>query len=362
MIAPKRNFTSFQTGIRRLEQAMAGVPDRVPLLAQLHEFAMHMLGINARDFYTTPELCVTGTLEVQEQLGLDIPSLDYDAYNIEAEALGQKVRFHDRYMPDIDRRDPLIKEPADLRKIKRPNFDHDGRFPIVLEMAKLFKQLTGTPPPLQFTAPFSLAANLRGIETLLDDLTFDPEFAQSLLDRLTEEVLAPWIFHLKKHFPEVPAIAGNDATASLPIVSPKLLERWVVPSILRLRELCGPEVRVSNWVGESILKDPSWVLKLKLKVCPDFLEGQDPDVHRIGPEGYKAFAEAHNVPLVLGVGARFMAAGSPQEIRERVRYYLQVGKKNGGFALYLCNLGATTPRENIEAAVQTVHRHGTYPK
>ncbi|MBW2178640.1 MAG: uroporphyrinogen decarboxylase, partial [Deltaproteobacteria bacterium] len=52
--------------------------------------------------------------------------------------------------------------------------------------------------------------------------------------------------------------------------------------------------------------------------------------------------------------------GSPSEIRDRVRQYIEVGGEGGRFALYLCNLGATTPPENIRAAIQAVRDYGHY--
>ena len=49
----KDEFHSFQKGAIRLDNAMKGVPDRVPVYAQIHEFAMAELGVSAKDFYTT---------------------------------------------------------------------------------------------------------------------------------------------------------------------------------------------------------------------------------------------------------------------------------------------------------------------
>jgi hypothetical protein len=34
-----QEFSSFQEGARRFEKAMRGIPDRVPMCAQMHEFA-----------------------------------------------------------------------------------------------------------------------------------------------------------------------------------------------------------------------------------------------------------------------------------------------------------------------------------
>jgi hypothetical protein len=140
----------------------------------------------------------------------------------------------------------------------------------------------------------------------------------------------------------------------------EILEEWVVPYILRLREICGPEVFVANWVGEKLIKNPEDMLALKLKASPDLLEGQDPDVAALGPAFYKTYAEEHNVPLILGLGAIFMASSTPEEIYQRVKHYVEVGGRNGRFALYLCNLNTTTPVENIKAVIEAVHEYGRY--
>jgi uroporphyrinogen-III decarboxylase len=386
MVKSQKDYSLFQEGAKRFDQAMIGVPDRVPVYAQMHEFVMKELDVNAKKFYTTPETLVTGTLEVCEKYGIDVAFLDYDVYNIEAEAIGQGIIYSDSGMPDVDRSRPLIRGRDDLKKIKTPDFDSDGRFPNVIEMCSIYKKLTGVDSGIEFTAPFSLAANVRGIERLLNDIYEDPDFVRSLFDRLTEELMVPWICHLKKTFPNAKGIAGNDATASLPIVTPTILENWVVPYILRLRELCGPEIYVPNWVGERYLKDPREMFDLKLTVCPGFLEGQDPDVEVLGPAVYKEYAEKHGVSLILGIGAGFLALGKPKEIAaekhgvslilgigagflalgkpkeiaQRVKHYVEVGGKSGRFALYLCNLGATTPPENVRAVIEAIDRYGIY--
>lgn len=212
----------------------------------------------------------------------------------------------------------------------------------------------GVETTLRFCAPFSLAANIRGLEQLLMDMYTDPDFVRSLFDRIVEEVLAPWVLRLKQEFPGATSISGDDASGSLPIVSPEVIMKWIVPWVLKLRELCGPEVYVPNWVGESLLKNPREMLELKYRVCPGFIEGQDPDVEKLGPAFYKGYAREKGIPLVLGVGASFLALSSPQEVEERVRYYIEEGGEHGEFALLLCNLGATTPPENVRAAIKVV--------
>jgi len=37
---------------------MSGIPDRVPVYAQIHEFVRKELGVSAKEFYTTPDILV----------------------------------------------------------------------------------------------------------------------------------------------------------------------------------------------------------------------------------------------------------------------------------------------------------------
>ena len=356
----KKDYSSFQQGLSRLRTAMDGIPDRVPVFVQMHEFAMQELGFSAQEFFTQPELLVGGYLSILEKYAIDVPTLDYDVYNIEAEAIGQTVIFGAHDMPDVDRSNPLIKTQDDLKKIHTPDFTSDGRLDMVVEINNLYCELVGETPTLNFCAPFTLAANIRGIEQLIMDILVQPDFARELFDRIVEELLAPWICYLKEKFPEAKGICGNDATSSLPIINMDILRDWVVPYILRLRQICGPEIYVPNWVGESQLKHPEEMFELKLQVCPNFLEGQDPDVAEIGPAVYKDYAEKKGVSLILGIGAGFLALRAADEIRARAKHYIEVGGQNGRFCLYLCNVGATTPAENIKAAVGAVLDYGTY--
>ncbi len=64
MTGSQNEYSCFQEGAERLRAAMSGIPDRVPVYAQLHEFAMKELGVPAEEFYTTPEILTNGTLEI----------------------------------------------------------------------------------------------------------------------------------------------------------------------------------------------------------------------------------------------------------------------------------------------------------
>ena len=82
---------------------MAGESDRVPVFAHMHEFVAEQLGIPRHEFFTHPEIMVPAMLKVQAEYGIDVASITFDVYNIEAEGLGQKLVWSDTCMPDIDR-------------------------------------------------------------------------------------------------------------------------------------------------------------------------------------------------------------------------------------------------------------------
>ena len=83
-----RSYAFFQDGVARLAAALQGTCTRVPVYAQMHEFVAAQLGIPRREFFTRPEVMVPAMLEIEARYGLDLATITYDVYNIEAEALG----------------------------------------------------------------------------------------------------------------------------------------------------------------------------------------------------------------------------------------------------------------------------------
>jgi uroporphyrinogen-III decarboxylase len=348
-------YTTFAEGARRLAFALAGDSGYVPVLAQMHEFVAAQAGIPGQIFFREPDIMVRAMLDAQCRYGLDVASITYDVYNIEAEALGQSIRWTETGLPDVDRGRPLITTPDDLARIVTPDFASVPACRRVVAMHSVFKDLTGLQPTLSFCAPFTLATNLRGIEPFLIDLQESPGFARDLLILLTDNVLVPWIQYQRACFPEADVVTGVDATASLPIATLEILREWVVPTIHRLREKCGSALQVVNWVGEHLLQRPADMLALKREVGLGVLWGQDPDVEVLGPTTYKKYARENGLGLILGVGAAFLCTANPREIAARVKDYVAVGRLGGRFALYLCNVGGSTPPANLLAAVAAAH-------
>lgn len=354
---PMKNF---ERGFFRLQRAVEGIPDRVPFTSQMHEFAMVWSGISGNKFYTNADVFVSGILKTAKDFDFDIPSLGYDAYNIEAEALGQELTFLEGQAPAANNTLPLISEKKDLLYLKPPVTGSAGRMPFVLDVYRIYREQTGISPALQFCAPFSLAVLLRGYTNFMQDLYSDKDFAHNLLNFLTEEVIAPWINVQKEEFPESISAQGADALCSLPMVNMEIIQSYSIPYIHRLRELCGVEISVTNWWGESCANNIDEFLELKLKVASGLIRVQDPDVAKVGPRVIKAFAVKHNLVLELGLGDVILCQGNKEKIVERIRNYIGQAAEGGRFILYFCSLNADTPPENVRTAVAAVKEYGEY--
>jgi uroporphyrinogen decarboxylase len=350
----------FQKGYVRLQKAIEGIPDCVPFTSQMHEFAMAWSGTKGSKFYTDANALVTGIVKTAEDFDFDLPGLGYDVYNIEAEALGQKLVFSEGQAPAINKTSRLLREKKDFLSLKPPLPGSSGRMSFVLKALRLYRKRTGISPTIQFCAPFSLAALLRGYENLIYDLYEDTGFAHNLLSFLTEEVIAPWINVQQAEFSESASAIGADALCSPPMVNTTLIKNFSIPYIRRLRELCKGPVSVINWWGESHVRNPIELLTLKLEVASGLIRAQDPDVAILGPKIFKEFAVKNNVVLELGVGDGILNRGPEREISNRIKHYMHKASQGGKFILYLSSLNADTPPKNIKIAVAAIRKYGKY--
>jgi 5-methyltetrahydrofolate--homocysteine methyltransferase len=348
----------FSAGYARLAAAMSGAPETggrnggVPFIAQMHEFSMAYGGHRGDRFYTDAETFVRGICTTTRDFGFDTPSFIWDTYNVEAEALGANLVLFEDMAPALDNVDPLVKTEADLARLEGPNPATDGRMPMVMEILHLVKEYTGVRPPLGFCAPFTMAAHLMTFEELIVQITRNPAFVHKVLDFIVDEVLAPYCQYALKIFPDLPAVEGSDATASLPFITQDMQEEFALAPIQRLQGRVALPCNVDNWWGDSYTKDQERFWDHKLDVTPSYFKIQDPDLWKVGLEAPMAFARARAKPVVLGVDNNLFQNGPPEEIEKRIHEYMEaIEAHDGRGAVYFCSLSAVTPREHVEAAV-----------
>ena len=339
-----------------------GKKKQVLIAAQCVDHAARLAGIPSRRFYTDALAFARTQLLVTEYYGFDAPSGLWDVYNIEAEAMGQKIIYHPDGIPDADRRDPLIKSPSDLDNIQAPDPYKSGRMPWVHQINKICKEMTGRFARTFFCAPFSLAVNIRGYENLVNDIYGDPAFAHRLFEFLCDEVIVPYVEAMRSEVgnPDL-AVDGVDAWASPPIITLDMMDEYVVAYTERLRRKLGERVVTLGYWGDAKSQDVERFMGQKLKCSPASLRVLDPDLYEIGPQRVKAFANERNALVSAGVDATLLGSGPVEAIVERIKYYIDTMARDGRAIVFLNQIPAETPPEHIHAAVAACHTYGQFP-
>jgi len=341
----------FSSGVVRFERAMTQGGGEVPVIAQMHEFAMRESGIPGHEFYTDAKKFVRGICETTERFDFDTPSFLWDVYNIEAEALGCRLVTFPDMAPAIDNSTPLLKTAQDLARLKAPDPYAAGRMPLVLEIMQQVKEQSGQTPLPCYCAPFTLASHVLSFENLIVQIHENPKFVHQLLTFLVDEVIAPFMNVAFSEFPEATYADGSDAVASLPFITETMLDEFSLHYIERLQSQTSKPVVCDNWWGDAFATDLHDFWARKLRATPDYLKVQDPDLFKLGLQPVLDYSKDKQLPIILGVDNNILQQGPTEELTRRIHEYMEAIEENGSGALYLCSLSAVTPAENVRTAI-----------
>ena len=334
----------------------------VAIGAQSNDHSAHIAGILPKRFFTDALTFARVQLLVTEYYQFDVISNFWDVYNIEAEALGQKIVYPTAGIPDTDRTQQLIRTPEDFNSIAPPDPYKSGRMPWVRQINKHYLQITGKLERVYFSGPFSIAANIRGYENLVNDMYERPSFVHRLFKFLCEETICPFIEVMRNEAGNENLILdGRDAWASPPMITLDMMDEYVVAYTEKLRNILGSNVITrGNW-GDAKSRDIERFFGQKLKCSPGSLSVLDPDLYDVGPERVKAYANKHNVFITAGVDATLLKSGPVEAIVERIKLYIDKLARDGRCMIHLNQIPADTPSEHVHAAVAACHTFGRYP-
>ncbi len=360
-------------GYERLIAGIYGTPDRVPLIVQPYIYAMERAGLPARRFFSEPRAFVHASLNLAKWLGADSWSPVFDFYNIELEALGQSLIWRDQSEPDVDTRNPLIKEREDLKRLRPPVAGRDGRMPFVLESYQRYMEIMQLPPMAYACSPFTMAVLARGYVNFLKDMRREPAFAHRLLDFLSMEVIVPWIDKMVE-VTGTSVVVMSDAWASQPNVTTRMVREFCLPYTEKIVRATNSAMRTvmntGSW-GERAVADPREVLDIKMEMItrgnplptlrPFYLLVWNEDYEEVGIEKIRAYAEEKKVCLLLNVRPDLIEAGPVERIVSTVRELVLKGAGGGRFTLLVNLIPPGTPEEHAQALVAAVRQFGTYP-
>ncbi|MGD0731785.1 MAG: uroporphyrinogen decarboxylase family protein [Terracidiphilus sp.] len=317
--------------------------DRAPLMPITMMFAADRIGAKYLDYATDYRVLVEAQLRTAERFDLDYVSCISDPARESAD-LGAKLCFFDDQPPAFVESEALVAERTVLAGLKIPDPLGGGRMLDRVKAAALFREKIGREKIIEgwIEGPCALAADLRGINTLMMDFYDDPEFVHQLLAFVTEIAI---VFAKAQADAGVDLMGVGDAAASL--IGPALFEEFIVPYHLKL-------VSEMRQMG----------LKTRLHICGNtakILEmraGLGYDINDIDQQVRMELAREKMGPEAILLGniptVTVMEQGTAEDVRRAAaechsacgeRYILSAG----------CEVPRTTPLENMDALTEYAH-------
>jgi MtaA/CmuA family methyltransferase len=338
-----------------LERCMAvirhEVPDCVPVA--LHNFLMaaRMAGIPLSQCLRSGELMAEAHLVAWRRFGHDMLLVENGTTAV-AQAFGCGVAYSDEIAPRVV--DPVLKELADIDRLRIPDPDRDFPLTEVLEAVRILRREIGDRVCIMGRAdqaPMALAAAMRHHERFLLDLgeADDLRLIGHVID-VCREATTRYALALRDAGAHVTSIGefGSD------VISPRMYRELAIPRLKQffaaMRQAGLPAALHQCGNSTSVLSD-------MVSTGADILEL---DVHT---DGVAARQVTRGRAAVLGMvdPAGVLARGTPDLVRERTRRALDTLGPGGGFFVGPgCALVPEVPEENIAALVETARAGGRY--
>lgn len=331
-------MTSFERYLQRLH----GQPvDRPPNFDIMMQFAAHYIGKPLREYYLNSQVLVDANMAVLQDFELDIVQAISDPYR-EAFDLGLAVTFPDDALPLSS--EPLLKDPADLRKLTLVDPANGKRMSDRLEAIRRFREQVGGRVPIMGWVEGALAeaADLRGVSTLMMDLFERPEWVTELLEFCVEQEIK---FAAAQIAAGADIIGLGDAVASQ--ISPDWYRQYGLPyeqrifaavhengAIARLH-ICGN----TSLILQDMAQSGADIVDL------DWMVDYENAAQVYGPNGPALCGNVDPVKIMLH--------GSPDAVKRAVNLCLDVGGPKH-FSGAGCEIPDGTPHENLHAQTQAL--------
>lgn len=215
-----------------------------------------------------------------------------------------------------------------------------------------------------------MGQRLRGMENFLCDVLVDPDSAQAVLDRFTQQKMDFWQMALDALGDVVDIVVEADdyGTQESQLIPPQTFRELFKPRYRDIIALIKQKLKEKKAPGER-----GWVFFHSCgnvrPILPDFIEM---GVDILNPVHLNA-AGMEPVPLKRDFGKEItfwgggvetqntLPYGSPEEVREDVKRNLETLMPDGGFVFNTVhNIQAEVPPQNIMAMWETLQEFGWY--
>ena len=210
--------------MERLRATLDGEPTDRPLNFDIMmTFAAHHAGHRLRDYYLDHRALTDANYRVVDDFGIDIVQAISDPYR-EAADLGSDVEFPDDDQPLLSV--PMLEDRSVFGRLRLVDPGEGRRMSDRLAALRDFRaQVGGTLPIMGWVeGAMAEAADLRGVSTIMIDLSEDPAWVHELLEFCTEQEVS---FAQAQVDAGADIIGIGDAVTSL--ISPSMYREFALP-------------------------------------------------------------------------------------------------------------------------------------
>ena len=259
----------------------------------------------------------------------------------EAEACGCKLKIPEDALPSVV--EHIIQTHEDMKNLSVPDPHKDGRLSVFIEATRFFTKRFTLPAGPASVGPFTLAAELMGVDIITRKIIKDPALVHEVMEYSLQVV---------QRFNNALIEAGADSIGigepTCSLLSAKAFENMVLPYLQRYTKslpvpttlhICGRAnhlIELMCKTGTAILSldSPTDITKIKDRVPPE-----------IGILG-----NLHPIEVLM--------MKKPDEVRAATLDLLKAMEDVPNFGLLSgCDLPVGTPMENVEAMINAVKEY-----
>ena len=334
-------------------------PDRIPIGYLDPGFSAINAGYTITDAYGDPQKSFDAQVWTAEQYGWD-PIGQFFGHTIWAAFdFGGEIR-----LPKTDFEQSIITESypvkteQDALNLSMPDPKKAGRIPGVMQFSRLQAD-NGLPVWLLARSPFTMAANICGIDTFFRWMLKKPELCEKLLDTAldyTMKVLGYWVetFGMDRMF-----LFMSSPSESNQVISPKHFQTFALPYHVKYHERLQTLGSVKRFMfhicGEQLANLP-YLAETSPWPHPSILSfGHEVDL--------ETAAQYFPRDIIYGnVDPSVIQNGTPDQVYELSKSAVIKGRKApGGFILGPgCGMPPLAPPANVFAMTRAVNDFGWY--
>ncbi len=332
--------------IERMAATAAGEKtDRVPFVPTIYEHAAYLIGKVPSDISVDLDLLVQAQLKAYEIYGHDLVVVGADIYNVEAEALGCRVKYyHDSdAIPGVESH---ILQERHISELQKPSPWKDGRMPMMLEAVSRVKKEIGDLVPVNGTVvgPYTLATILAGYEDFVMKMLGDAEEAEKILS-FTTAVCCDFAAAFIKLGA---GVSINESWIAQPVLSPALYRKFVYKYhqklIRQLKEAGASSVGIISGGDTTAICDDLISMGSSILMA-DYCCDQ---------KLYKQKAQAAGIVLRGSIDSKLVRSGPQEKIAAETLKLLQECASGGRFLLGCGVVPYDTPSEHLFAMKEVV--------